>query len=338
VSGWWEEVGGAPISDVGILKLLRRSVGFLGAVLCRLFEAYVVAPTVDDGAPSVRLLDATCISVPGGDGADYRIHLTWDASTGQMAGLQVTDGRGGEHVGRGYVRPGDILIGDRGNAHANRLIELAETGVRFLVRVGHSAVRMTDAAGKPFDPLAFATRQRARTGRPPRVESAPVRIHDNEGRTMEARLLVVRKSAGAAEHERRRVRAESSRKGKTVGQRRVDAAAFMFLLTSVTADVAQDETIADLYRVRWQVELAFKRWKGLAKLADLRAKDPELVYVLILGKRIAVACAEMVGRRRGDFSPWGAPLRPTLRAAHRQPLPLDAPRRHPRRRPTIDKS
>ena len=337
VSAWWEELGGAPISDVGILKILRRAVGFLEGVLCRLFETYVVSPVVEEGAPHVRLLDATCLSVPGSDGTDYRIHLTWDASTGQMAGLQITDKHGGEHFGRGYAGARDILVGDRGNAHANRVIELTDAGTMFLVRVGHSAIRMTDAAGEPFDPLAFATRRRSQPGRPPRVESTVVRIRDNQGRTMEARLLLVRKSAGAAEHERRRVRSESTRKGKTAQQRTLDAAGFMFLLTSVPAGMAGDVALADLYRVRWQVELAFKRWKSIAKLGEIRAKDPQLIYVWILGKIIAVAGAEMVGRRKGAFSPWGAPLRPTLRVAHRQPLPLDASRRHPRRRATVEK-
>lgn len=39
-----------------------------------------------------------------------------------------------------------------------------------------------------------------------------------------------------------------------------------------------------LYRLRWQVELLFKRWKGLLGLEQVRARRSVLVEVYLLGK------------------------------------------------------
>jgi len=46
--------------------------------------------------------------------------------------------------------------------------------------------------------------------------------------------------------------------------------------------------VLDLYRLRWQVEVLFRRWKGLLTRADLRAHDPQLVQTCLLGKLVLV--------------------------------------------------
>ena len=41
------------------------------------------------------------------------------------------------------------------------------------------------------------------------------------------------------------------------------------------------ERVTALYRLRWQIELAFKRLKSQLRLADLQAKDPQLARACI---------------------------------------------------------
>jgi hypothetical protein len=45
--------------------------------------------------------------------------------------------------------------------------------------------------------------------------------------------------------------------------------------------------ILALYRVRWQVELFFKRLKSILQFDHLRAKEPEMVQVYLLAKILA---------------------------------------------------
>ena len=54
----------------------------------------------------------------------------------------------------------------------------------------------------------------------------------------------------------------------------IEAAAYIFVVTSLTEEQASAEQLLDLYRFRWQIELAFKRMKGLLELGVLPAKDP----------------------------------------------------------------
>jgi len=84
------------------------------------------------------------------------------------------------------------------------------------------------------------------------------------------RVVILRKPIEAAEAERARLRREASRRGKQLDPRSLLAAAFVILATSLPADYPVDEIFA-MYRLRWQIELAFKRLKSLLNIDRLPA-------------------------------------------------------------------
>jgi IS4 transposase len=48
----------------------------------------------------------------------------------------------------------------------------------------------------------------------------------------------------------------------------------LLLITSLSPDRASPEQLGDLYRLRWRIELAFKRLKSLLHIVRLPAKQP----------------------------------------------------------------
>lgn len=309
VSAWASEQGLGELSDVAVLGRLRRGWTFLAAVLQRLLARVVLVPPHTPLRRRIVLVDATTLSAPGSGGTDWRLHVGYDASRSAVVSVELTDGHGGEHLGRFGLGKGDLCVGDRGYAHEKRIAGALAAGADILVRIGHRAVRLIDTDGKPLDVLAFATRKRARAGRPPRCESVQVFLQCDVERRWPLRVVAVRKSADAAENERKRVKKEAGRKGKAVTQRTLDSSGFTFLLHSVPLEEADDATIADLYRVRWQIELAFKRWKSLLGLGNLRADDPALARAYIYAKLIAAVLSDLLVSQRRAFSPYGVPVR-----------------------------
>lgn len=55
----------------------------------------------------------------------------------------------------------------------------------------------------------------------------------------------------------------------------------MILITSLDKFAYPPQTLVWLYRVRWQIELAFKRLKSILRLGRLPAKNPELARARI---------------------------------------------------------
>jgi IS4 transposase len=314
VSAWMAGTGLGQMSDVAILKRLRGAGGFLEALLKEMLNRKIVEPVRTKFPLKVRLIDATTVSEPGSTGADWRLHTVYDPVRGCIDSVELTDVHGGEHFGRAGVQAGELIIGDRGYAHVERIRAVRKAEAHVLVRIGHSAIRLFDEAGTRVDPLAFALRARSGPGRPMRVESRPVWIHGAQCDPLPARLIIVRKSREAAERERRKARAEAKSKGNEITDRTLQAAAFTFLLTTVEEGLASDVALAELYRVRWQIELAFKRLKSLLGLDSLRAKDPLLIKTYLLAKMIAAVLMEDIADQCRAFSPWGLPLRSTAQS------------------------
>lgn len=308
VAAWMSTHGLGEVSDVAVLQRLRNAPDFLATIFARLVGDQVWSPPKLPLKYRIRLVDATTLSAPGAEGADWRLHVGYDAARGVVDHVVVTDGKGGEHLERIDPGVGEVIIGDRGYAHADRILATLNAGAHVVVRIGHSAVPLVTSDGAAFDPVAFAQRKRGKAGRPPRVESADVWLRRDRARAHPMRLVVVRKSLDAAERERARAKKEGSRRGKRPTERTMEAAQFTFLLTSLPRADAAPETIAELYRVRWQIELNFKRWKSILGFGQIRAKDPDLARTYIFGKLIAAALADKTARAVRAFSPWGVPL------------------------------
>jgi hypothetical protein len=307
-AAWHAGLGLEPLSDVAILKRLRAAPDFLAGVLQGLLNRQIHEPARVEALRRVRLIDATAIAEPGSLGTDWRIHLGYDPRRGAIDSVELTDGKGSEHLGRAQVQAGDLILGDRGYAHAERIVEVHGERAFSLVRIGHSSLKLWTPRGEPFDPLAFASRKRPGAGRPPRVEGTDVLLRAKDGREVRARLIVVRKSREATVREWRRVRQEARKKGSKPTKRTLNAVAFTFLLGTLPEGLAEDAELAELYRVRWQVELAFKRLKSILDLGALRAKDPGLAKTYLYGKLIAAVLAETMAKGGELFPPWGLPL------------------------------
>jgi IS4 transposase len=89
-------------------------------------------------------------------------------------------------------------------------------------------------------------------------------------------------------------------------------AGFLMVLTSLPADVGIDEVLA-AYRVRWQVELAFKRLKSLLGLDRLPAKSRALARSWLLAHLILALLIDDLTQEVLDSPPCAASNAPTFR-------------------------
>ncbi|MBE7560163.1 transposase [bacterium] len=111
----------------------------------------------------------------------------------------------------------------------------------------------------------------------------PVVVEDGRDR-FPMRMIVIKKSAPAAECEREEIEKEARRKGRTPDPRSLRAAGYVMVVTDFGGDGAVGDTGAELYRFRWQIEMEFKRLKGLHHLDHVRAKDENLARTYVFGK------------------------------------------------------
>ena len=119
------------------------------------------------------------------------------------------------------------------------------------------------------------------------------------------RLVIRRKDPEQAQAEQKRLLKDAKKRGKQPDPRSLEAAKYILLLTSLPAAVFPSADILALYRFRWQIELAFKRFKSLAGLDTLPAKKPELARAWIYARLIVAIIAEQIAGQVPDSSPSG---------------------------------
>ena len=313
-AAWAETASVASLSDVAVLNRLRGSAPWLARIVGAILSARIAGPA--ETGFRLRLVDATTLAAPGSAGVDWRLHVAYDAGAQQTTAIELSDGRGAESLSRFAWAGGDLVLGDRGYAKADDLAAVAGAGADFVVRMGWNALKLRARDGVPFD--LFATLDRLPEHG---IAEAEIGIAlDRAGtKLLPVRLVMLRKNETDAETSRRKARRKSRRQGKTVQANTLKAAGYVLLLTSLDASRASAADILALYRLRWQIELVFKRLKSLLDLAALPAKDPDLARSWILAKLIVALLLEDVTRDALDSPPWAEPIQPTHHLAMAAP-------------------
>lgn len=304
-AAWAKVAGVADLSDVALLKRLRGASEWLGSLVVTWLLERGLACRVP--CLPIRLVDATTVTSPGGTGAEWRVHLGLDLDARTITSLELTGPEGGETLLRHAVKSGEVVVGDRGYGSREGIASVLESGGHILVRCTWQNLPMETSQGKPVDVVALLE-----TLGPAEIGDWEVQIRV-KARTFPLRLVAVRKTMAATERERRRAGAEASRKQRRIDPRTLRAAAFQFVLTDLQREVLPAAEALELYRLRWQIEIAFKRLKSILKLDHLRAHDPKLAQTYLYAKLLGALILDELCTSALAFFPSGIPLVPQPR-------------------------
>lgn len=296
-AGWLQ------MSDVALLKKLRQSEGWLQA-LCvgMLRDSELELP----GKPGMRmrLIDGTHVKEPGQTGSQWRVHFSLRVPEWTCDHFRLTSSEGegnGESLRQFPVRANDCLIADRGYAHAAGIWHVHQKGGFVIVR--HNAqtlpVEANDGAKMDLRPWLRTLAQSGQVG------GCTAYVRTEAGARVAVRLCAVRKSDEAIVATQRKLRRRAQRKGQQLNPETLEYARWVIVLTTVPPETLKDGLILEWYRVRWQIELAFKRLKSLAGLGHLPKYDAASSRAWLYGKLLVSLMTERMQRYARAFSPWG---------------------------------
>ena len=250
----------------------------------------------------VRAVDATAISEPGSTGTDWRIHYSINLANLQCDYFSLTDQTGGETWRRIPVAAGDIMIGDRGYSTPVGVGHVVDAGGYVLVRLNRRSLPLSHDPARPLNVLA--TVRSLKIGQ---SGEWPAWVRHPTGDWIPGRLLAVRRSRQAVQLARKKLKQAASKKQHKVSKESLEAARYFFVWTTLTPSWQRDQ-ILELYRSRWQIELAFKRMKSIMGLGHLPKKDPASSRAWLHGKLLVSLLVEQLINAAKTISPWGYEL------------------------------
>jgi Transposase DDE domain len=311
-AAWAEASEVATLSDVALLKRFRKTPDWLGHLLGVKLASRVTPLT--SNRSRLRLLDATTVNAPGSKGTDWRVHLGFDLGAMAISTVQVTQAEGGESLVRHDFAAGELVIADRGYSHRSGFAHVLASQAHFIVRFNWGAVPVQLPGGGAFELLTELR------GLPEAKAAAfDLEIQPSAREKIQAlpvRLVAVRKSPEAADECRKKLLRSASKRGTKIQPQTLELANYFMVLTSTAATTFSNEEVLDIYRFRWQIELVFKRLKGLMHLDQLPARDPHLARTLLYSKLLAAFLLDELTESYLSFSPWGFRLHATAPSFH----------------------
>jgi hypothetical protein len=280
-AAWAVSVGLVDISSVALLYRLRQ---------CGDWLALLVGQVLADTAPQasrgrmIRIIDATTVPKKGLDARKknelWRIHSAFDLPQERFGHFELTDQQAGETLDRIPVVAGEIRLGDRAYLQPDRMAAVIEAGADVVIRAGWKSARWLDGKGNALD-LVAELRKAARG-----LIDRPIWIKRKGGSPLALRLVAVKKPAQAAAEARRKARRAAQRGGHQLSKQTLDAADWVILVTSLKPTEFATADVLALYRLRWRIELGFKRLKSLIGLKgppgiDERSARPHVLAHLL---------------------------------------------------------
>ena len=189
------------------------------------------------------------------------------------------------------------------------LVELVGRGIGVVVRYNPQGMNVYDSEQRKIDLYDSLM------DTPENSRCISVRIR-KENDYIEGYIHAIRLPPEQTEQARRRLRANAKKEGYTPSDRALFLAGWVLIFSSIPPVVLPTDTIAALYRVRWQVELVIKRMKSVLDINKLRAREEsalanlylhgKLLYTWILEKRARQRCGEDWNRldRPRTATPW----------------------------------
>lgn len=246
---------------------------------------------------SVSLEDCTTIALPacladeypgcggndddagGGGQAALKIYVRQDVRGGTVTAVSFQPGREPDVKAGQQAAPlpaGSLRLKDLGFFDTQLLARDREAGVHWISRLPSSVCVQATADGPTEGLDAFLRRQ---TG-----DALDQSVWVGTATPVQGRLVAVRCPEAVRERRLRALAAKARKKGRPVSDRQRELCGWTVLLTDLDGDGLGFDELWVLYRVRWQIELLFKLWKGTGGLDKSQGRRGDRVLCEVLAK------------------------------------------------------
>lgn len=295
--------GIADVSDVTLLNRLRQAEDWLRQLCQQLWKDNGVSlePALQ-GRP-VRLVDATVVKEPGKTGGQWRIHYSMRLPSLECDQFDITPVQGkntGEKLGRFALQAGELVLADAGYSNPPGVAAVVRQGADVCVRLNRRSLPLVDEKGRDF-PLLKKVKTLRRAGKP---AEWLVWVRSGE-HIIAGRLCGIRKSENSVRRAQRRLmRKQQDGKGEVTPEQR-ECACYVLVFTTLPREQATTDQVLECYRLRWQIELTFKRLKSIVQLGHVPKQDDQSSRAWLYGKLFVALLSQKLARVGSAISPWG---------------------------------
>lgn len=294
------------ISAVGLFKRLRSSEAFVRALCEHLLEAMRgrLGNSSWPGGYRYRIVDATEVTEPGATGSSWRVHYSLRLPELSCDQFKLTRFTQGESFEQWRFQADEVILADRAYSTRAGLVALLGSGAKMVVRLKAAHFALHRSEKKAFELLPELRKLKVEQARDWNIGLK------NAKQFWPLRLCAIKKSELATQRSQRKAQRRAQQEGAQIRSETLELAGYVIVLTNLEPRAWPAESILELYRCRWQIELAFKRLKSLLQLGHLPKRDIESARTWMQIKLLIALLTEHFAWEARFFSPWGYRLQP----------------------------
>ena len=288
------------ITDVGFMKRFVRCNEWFKWINSRLIEERLPLYNISEKLKEkrVKAIDASNILSKGAVKQTWRLHYAFELFSMSTAEFHITPETVGETLENFTLQPNDLVIADRAYATITGIKHCLKTGADFIMRLRNNAFTLYDETGSKIK-LTEDILQNIEEGCFDKII-----YYKSDNNTLNPlRLCAVKKSEEEIAYEQAELRKKESKKQIIISDDTKLSHNYFFVVTSLNEEFTGEE-ILKIYRLRWQVEILFKRYKSILNMGSLPTKSAESSEAWLNCKMlIALLIEKMLSSV--DFSPCG---------------------------------
>jgi hypothetical protein len=288
VAAWATSANLAEVSGPALFYRIRESENLLQYLLTEILASESVRYAVK--GYKIRVVDATVVNGPKPENIDWRVHLLCDPISGKFVSAEITDKYSAEGLARHPFNSGEVVLGDRMYSTARGIYEVRNKDAHVLVRLNPHALRLCDEHRQTIDLLAFEKEV-------PDIGAKEFKI-----------LIPVPPKRNPKNHSTWPLGKAVDWMPARVFAARTKGKKVLWILTTLPCSELTPANALKLYRLRWQVELVFKRLKSLLDFDSLPSQKGPTAKSWLLARLLAAALAQKLVDPSGALSPWGYEL------------------------------
>lgn len=202
------------------------------------------------------------------------IQYDFDVKSGKVNDLAITPASRSDAkdalTSIGNVQEGDLVIRDLGYFTLKFYMAVQEILAFFISRLNVRILVFEKKADDTFERLDFGKLHQ--TMKENQISRMDKNVFIGENEKFPARLIIELLPDAVFNERMRRVnvsKTKHSRGHKTFTTDYIDRARFNLFMTNIPPDKLDGETVAKIYKLRWQVELIFKTWKSIFGIHEI---------------------------------------------------------------------
>ena len=293
------------ISDTALIKRFIQCKDWIKWLLSEMLLNEIIHYKKPEDLEPYRIIavDASDIVQKGAVKKTWHLHYGVDLFSLTCNQFKFTEQSTGESLKNFEIKEKDLIIADRAYGTITSIEHCLKGGGDFIIRIKNKPFNMYDGQGKKILLSDWLKTLGSEAG------EISIYIKSSDKKLVPLRICARKKTKEEITIEEKRLKRLESKKQTTYSDDTKFTHQFMFVATSLPALISA-EKVLEFYRLRWQVELIFKRYKSLPGLGNIPTKTKESSEVWLNGKMfLALLIEKYLGDI--DFSPsWNIRTEP----------------------------